>query len=117
MTKEMLIDSFAYDGKRYIVDIYNNSIYFYIKNYDYIHGDSDDSSLTGNTKNPVKLLRKIEKSVRNYIYSKKLKYFMFYADNKKRVRLYKKFADSLVGYNYYIYNGAFYFNKITNFPY
>lgn len=111
MPKEIQIDTFFYYGKTYIVEIFNNSISFYIKRYDFLNGDSDDSSLTGDTKNPTRLMRKIEKSVRAYIYSEKLKYFTFFGDTDKRIRLYTRFANSLVGYNYYIDRGTFYFIK------
>ena len=112
----MIIEDFAYDRKHFFVEFVNHTKFlFYIRNYNQCWGDEDSSEVTNNTKNPIKLLRKIDKIIRNYIYSNNLKYFSFSTWGHKRARIYKRFADSLVGYSYNVmeneYGAEFFFNK------
>lgn len=112
----MIIKNFIYDGKDYFVEFNNHTSFsFYIKNYDYVYDDEDSSEVTNNTKNPIKLLRKIEKIIKDYIYKNKIAYFTFVVEGTKRVKIYKRFADSLDGYSYIIksneYGSEFYFTK------
>lgn len=106
----MLITKFNYENKHYIVELDNTSLVFFTREYGFIK-DIDSGLIRNDIKNPVALLRKICNLVRSFLYEHKIKFFTFYANSEKRIRIYKRFLDSLVGYSYYLVDGTFYVTK------
>lgn len=109
----MLIETFKYDNKNYIIEMNSSSIVFYTKEYGFL-GDEDSFTTNNNTKNPVKVLRKINNIIKNYVLGNKIKYFTVYGNSEKRAKIYRRFLDGLDGYSYYENEGMFYVTRNKN---
>jgi len=106
----VIIEEFNYERKHYIIDFVGNSVAFYIREFDFIK-DTDSSALTNDIKKPVRLIHRIARSIESFIYERRIPYFTLYADNEKRVKLYKRLLNSLKGYSFIEHRGMFYITK------
>jgi len=112
---ESLIDAFVYEGVHYRVIIrkeYNELMFYTEKADDFVFGEVIQSSqVLHSVKRPVALIRRIYKAFAHYIYSHKLKYFMFSVSDEKLKHIYERFLRGVEGYTFSEADNKFYVSR------
>ncbi len=112
---ETIIDAFRYEGIHYRVVIRKeyNELMFYTERADtFEFGKAIQSSkLLNAVVSPVPLIRRIYKAFVNYIYSHKLKNFMFTVADEKLKHIYERMIRGVKGYRFIEVENIFYASK------
>jgi hypothetical protein len=104
-------ERFSHEGRQFVVAFRQNQNQFVV--YEEFHHDpfyswwDDQPSYQLKIKNPTKLVRKIWHTVRQYVYRNKISYFEILVGDKKRSAIYRRFLDTLSGYQYFEYGYSF----------
>ena len=102
MTKHIEIE---HDGMNHGVQLYNNEIVFYRVDIDdsgFVTWGEDSTyynyTITNDVQRSFVLFRKIAKAVQEIVYSESKHYYTFNVSDQKRKSIYRKFAETLDGY-------------------
>lgn len=109
-----------HEGYDYCIELKHNELQFYRQERDETglsQWGSDKSiihnqSITNDTRHPVALMKTIAGATANLIHSNNLSFYMFEANDSKRARLYRAFAERISGYRFAENSGWFYLYKI-----
>ncbi len=100
-------EHFSFEGRRYVLSFIKNQFVVYQKpDHDSFYSWWDDEP-SNQVKNPLKLVRQIWHTVRQYIYNKKLSYFEILVSDPKRSRIYRKLLNTLTGYQCFEHGYSF----------
>jgi hypothetical protein len=101
-------ERFSHDGRQYVLAFRQNQFVV----YEEFHHDpfyswwDDEPPKSKQVKNPIRLVRKIWQVTRQFIYQNKIPYFQIRSD-QKRSAIYRRFLDTLSGYQYFEYGYSF----------
>ena len=85
------------DGREYIIELTDKkSLNFSRTEFDEWGEEQDHTGLTDDTKNPVKVLRRIFDEVLDFVAENRITYLTFASYNPKRTRIYQKMINKLV---------------------
>ena len=91
---------FLHQGQKYVLALRKNQFVFYQQ-----PDDDPFYSWWGNqpqkpkqVKNPIRLVRQIWQVARQFIYQNKISYFEIFVSDPKRSAIYRRFLDTLSGY-------------------
>lgn len=103
-----MTEHFNVEGRRYVLSFVKNQFIVYEKfHHDPFYSWWDDGpSNQSKIKNPLKLVRKIWHTVRQYIYRNRISYFVIRSD-KKRFRILQKLLKTLNGYQCFEHGYSF----------
>jgi len=113
----MDISRFILEVRYYVVGFRDHKEFFvWTETSDALHWGIIIKStvLTGNTKNPTRLIRKVWQIIKLFIYLKKLPYFEVNVTDAKRSGIYMKFLSKLIGYESYQNGNNIFVLKIGN---
>lgn len=101
-------ERFSHEERQFVLAFRKNQFIVYEEfHHDRFYSWWDDGpSNQSKIKNPLKLVRKIWHTVRQYIYRNKISYFVILSD-KKRFRIYQKFLKTLNGYQCFEHGYSF----------
>ena len=91
---------FSYEGRHYVLAFQKNQFFVYEKfHHDpfYLWWD-DHSQKSKQVKSPIKLVRVKKRVTFQYIYENKITYFEIFVSDPKRSAIYRRFLDTLSGY-------------------
>ena len=99
---------FSHEGRQYVLAFRKNQFVVYEKfHHDPFYSWWDEAPKSKQIKNPIKLVRKIWKVTHQFIYQNRISYFEIFVSDPKRSRIYRKFLNTLSGYQYFQYGYSF----------
>ena len=104
---------FSHEGRQYVLAFRKNQFVVYEKQS---HNDRFflwwDQEPQKRVKNPIRLVRQIWEVTREFLYQARTPYFEIFVSDPKRSRIYRKFLNTLSGYQYFEYGYSYAVVKI-----
>ena len=99
-------ENFSYQGQVFELSFKNSQFSLYKSSDDNYYSWWDEEPQK-RVKNPIRLVRQIWQVTRKFIYKHKITYFEIFVSDPKRSRIYRKFLNTLSGYQYFEYGYSF----------
>ena len=101
-------ERFSHEERQFVLAFRKNQFIVYEEfHHDRFYSWWDGPSNQSKIKNPLKLVRKIWHTVRQYIYRNNVSYFEILVSDPKRSRIYRKLLKTLSGYQCFQHGYSF----------